>query len=118
LATRSSPRSSLSRSAIVPAVGVTATRTSAEVPSDLRNHLFRMPSPPAGEPEYEVVELSNGYAVVRLDNVIDGELNEEEALKQENYKRRLDNSTASAEIYAFLRMLRSQSEIQVYEDRL
>jgi len=95
-----------------------ATRTSAEVPSDLRNHLFRMPSPPAGEPEYEVVELSNGYAVVRLDNVIDGELNEEEALKQENYKRRLDNSTASAEIYAFLRMLRSQSEIQVYEDRL
>jgi hypothetical protein len=77
-----------------------------------------MQAPAEGEAQLEVVELSDGYAVVRLDTVVDGTLSEEDALKQENYKRRLDNSTATAEIYAFLRMLRSQSQIEVYEDRL
>lgn len=95
-----------------------ATRTSVEIPADLRTHLFRMPAPAEGEPTFEVVSLTDGYAVVRLDNVVDGELTEEEALKQQNYKRRLDNSTASEEIFAFLRMLRSQSQIEIYEDRL
>jgi peptidyl-prolyl cis-trans isomerase D len=95
-----------------------ATRASAEVPADLRTQLFKMPAPTETESQYELVELSNGYAVVRLDSVVDGVVSEQEAIKAENYKRRLDNATASAEIYAFLRMLRSQSEIEVYEDRL
>jgi peptidyl-prolyl cis-trans isomerase D len=96
----------------------TATRTSAEIPANLRNRLFKMPVPAEGEPHFELVELTDGYAVVRLDSVSAGELTEEEAMKRENYKRRLDNTSASAEIWAFLRMLRAQSEIQIYEDRL
>ena len=79
------------------------------MPAGLREHLFKMTRPEDGSPLIELAELGNGFAIVRLDSVEDGALTEEEVLKSDNYKRRLDNTTASSEIYGFLRMLRSQS---------
>jgi peptidyl-prolyl cis-trans isomerase D len=93
-------------------------RDDAEIRADLRKALFQMDVPGEGGPLTEILELSDGYALVQLQSVSDGELLEEDVLKSQSFNRRLANSTASSETYSFLRMLRSQSEITVYEDRL
>jgi peptidyl-prolyl cis-trans isomerase D len=93
-------------------------RDDAEIRADLRKALFQMDVPGEGGPLTEILELSDGYAVVQLQSVSDGELLEEDVLKSQSFNRRLANSTASSETYGFLRMLRSQSEITVFEDRL
>ena len=93
-------------------------REDAEIRADLRKELFQMDVPGEAGPQTEILELSDGYAVVMLQSVSDGELLEEDVLKSQSFNRRIANSTASSETFGFLRMLRSQSEITVYEDRL
>jgi len=95
-----------------------ARRTSADIQADLRAKLFLMDSPGENDPLLEVLELSDGFAVVRLESVTDGVLSEEDALLARSYNRRISNATASTETFAFLRMLRSQSQIEIFEDRL
>ena len=95
-----------------------ATRTNADIQAGLREKLFLMASPGETDPLFEVLELSDGFAVVRLDSVTDGVLSEEDAIRAQSYNRRIANATASTETFAFLRMLRSQSQIEVFEDRL
>jgi len=95
-----------------------ATRNSPAVRSDLLQDLFLMKAPGEDGPVNEVLKLSDGYAVVQLQSVTDGVLSEEDALKAQSYNRRISNATGSNEAYSFLRMLRSQSEITVFEDRL
>ena len=48
----------------------------------------------------------------------DGSIGEEDALRAELFTRRIANATATGEVTGFMKMLRSQSEIQVFEDRL
>ena len=95
-----------------------AKRTSTDVRADLREKLFLMESPDESGPNLEVLELNDGFAVVRLESVTDGALPEDDPIQAESYKRRISNATASTETFAFLRMLRSQSQIEVFEDRL
>jgi len=95
-----------------------ATRTASELSADLRTELFEMVAPAEGEVNREVLALAEGYAVVELREVKPGELSEEEEARRESYRQRLANVTASVETQRFLRMLREQSEIQVFEDRL
>ncbi len=95
-----------------------ATRTSTDVQRDLLKDLFLMDSPAQDGPVNEVLKLSDGYAVVQLQSVTDGVLSDEDVLKAQSYKRRISNASGNNEAYSFLRMLRSQSEIRVYEDRL
>jgi len=95
-----------------------AKRTSTDIRADLRGKLFLMDAPGESGPLIEVMELNDGFAVVRLERVTDGVLPEESALQAESYKRRISNATASTETFAFLRMLRSQSQVEVFEDRL
>ena len=95
-----------------------ATRTSEDVRADLRQDLFLMDAPGEDGPVNEILELSDGYAVVQLTGVTDGVLSAEDVLKAQNYKRRISNATGNAEAFSFMRMLRSQSEIKVFEDRL
>ena len=56
--------------------------------------------------------------MVQLERVSDGALSEEDVLRKQGYQRRVANGSASAEAMGFLRMLRAQSTIEVYEDRL
>ena len=93
-------------------------RDDAEIRADLRKELFQMEVPGEAGPLTEILKLSDGYAVVMLQSVSDGELLEEDVLKSQSFSRSIANSTASSETFGFLRMLRSQSEITVYEDRL
>jgi peptidyl-prolyl cis-trans isomerase D len=95
-----------------------ATRNAPEVTPDLRAELFEMAAPAEGESNRAVLPLIDGFAVVELLGVKPGSLTEEEQAQRENYRRRLANVTASSESQAFLRMLRTQSRIEVYEDRL
>jgi peptidyl-prolyl cis-trans isomerase D len=95
-----------------------ALRTSPEIQPDLREKVFLMDVPGESGPLIEVLELNDSFAVLRLENVTDGALSEEDALRGQSYNRRISNATASAETFAFIRMLRSQSTIEVFEDRL
>lgn len=93
-------------------------RSMQGLPQDLLSQVFLMPAPEGDAPRFGVVPLDDGYAVVQLDGVVDGELSEEDLIRQQNYRRRIANSTANSEALGFLRMLRDQSEVEVFEDRL
>ena len=95
----------------------TAQRDSKEIPDDLRSRIFKLRPPEDDKPRNEVVPLNDGYAAVQLSKVIDGDISEEDLEKVKNYRRRIANATANAEAVGFLRMLRSQSEIEVFEDK-
>ena len=84
----------------------------------LRDGLFLLEAPAAGETTTGVVEVDDGYAVVRLDSVKDGELPEDDVVRNQSYARRIAAATASDEAMGFLQMLRAQSTIEVFEDRL
>ncbi len=95
-----------------------ATRSSVDVRGDLLQDLFLMDAPGDDGPVNEVLELSDGYAVVQLQSVTDGVLSDEDVLKSQSYNRRISNATGNSEANSFMRMLRNQSEITVFEDRL
>jgi len=93
-------------------------RSATDQPADLLVQVFRMQRPEGDAPRVAKVPLTNGYAVVVLESVTDGQLKEDDLIRLQNYKRRIANSTANAEAFGFLRLLRKQSEIEVFEDRL
>jgi len=95
-----------------------AGRNASELAPDFRQGLFEMAAPAEGEVTRDVLALDDGYAVVQLELVVPGSLSEEEAARRSAYQSRLANVSASSETQAFLRMLRSQSDVQVFEDRL
>jgi parvulin-like peptidyl-prolyl isomerase len=86
--------------------------------SGLRNELFRMAIPEEGAMTTGVVEVADGYAVVQLESVSEGELVADDDVRKQLYQRRVQAATASDEMMAFIRMLREQSTIEVFEDRL
>jgi len=95
-----------------------AQRSMADIDPTLLEQVFLMEAPADGGQLMQVVELDNGYAVVQLESVKAGELSEDDAVRRLTYSRRISNGSASAETIGFLRMLREQSTIEVYEDRL
>ena len=95
-----------------------ALRTGTDVDARLLQKVFLLKKPDDSGPVTTVVELDDGYAVVQLNGVTDGELNPEDALREKAYGQRIATSAASSETMGFLRMLRAQSTIEVFEDRL
>ena len=95
-----------------------ATRNDPGIDARLRTQLFLLPVPAEEGPVRSVVELDRGFAVVQLDGVTDGELSDEEAFRKQAYSRRIASASANTETLGFVRMLREQSTIEVYEDRL
>ena len=95
-----------------------AGRQSAELDRDLRQELFLLPRPAEGETIREIIEVADGYAVVQLNSVTDGVLGEDDEIKVLGYTRRISNGSATEEMTGFLKMLRAQSQIEIFEDRL
>jgi peptidyl-prolyl cis-trans isomerase D len=95
-----------------------ATRAAPDVDARLRRELFLMEAPAEGSATTGVVELADGYAVVRLDSVTDGVLAEDDLAKNQAYARRIASASATDEAMGFIQMLREQSTIEVFEDRL
>ena len=94
-----------------------ATRTDPGIDARLRKEVFLLQGPGDDGPAKALVELDEGFAVIQLDSVIQGELSEEDALRKQAYNRRISNASASTETLGFLAMLREQSSIEIYEDR-
>jgi peptidyl-prolyl cis-trans isomerase D len=85
----------------------------------LVQEVFRLPTPTEGEPIEVVLPTSNGFAVVQLESVVQGEWDEASALlAQQQYERVISNGNASLENSALLRQLRAAAKIEVYEDRI
>jgi peptidyl-prolyl cis-trans isomerase D len=95
-----------------------AKRNSAEIDGRLREQVFLMEAPAEDTAVTQVVELDNGYAVVELEAVRDGSLAEDDELRKQAYARRIASASATEEAQGFVRMLRAQSTVEVYEDRL
>lgn len=95
-----------------------ARRQGSPYPAQLVSKVFRMTPPEPGSSRLEVLALDDGYAVVSLSEVKDGELSEDDLIREQNYRRRIANATANSEAFGFIRLLRSQSEIEIFEDRL
>ena len=95
-----------------------AQRTATEFAADLLAKIFLMQAPEGETPRTAIVPLNNGFAVVQLEQVVDGEVTGDDQIRLQNYRRRIANATASAELTGLIRMLRQQSEIEVFEDRL
>jgi peptidyl-prolyl cis-trans isomerase D len=95
-----------------------ATRVAPGLDATLRRELFLMDEPAADAPVRELVELADGYAVVELTAVAEGQLSTEDEARREAYSRRIASASATDETWGFLQMLRAQSTIEVFEDRL
>ncbi len=93
-------------------------RKDPQVPADLLAQVFKMQPPEADQPRTEIVPVDSGFAVVQLEQVTDGDVEKIDLEKVKNYRRRIANATGNAEALGFLRMLRQQAEIEVFEDRL
>ena len=93
-------------------------RRSALIDARLRDEVFLLDRPGESGPVLAVVELDDGYAVVQLNSVTDGELTSEDEMRKQAYLRRVSISSGNTETLGFLKMLRDQSVIEVYEDRL
>ena len=95
-----------------------ATRSAPDVDARLRRGLFLMERPEEGASARDILELDEGYAVVRLEGVSDGVVAESDTARTQAYQRRIASASASAEAIGFIEMLRAQSTIEVFEDRL
>jgi peptidyl-prolyl cis-trans isomerase D len=95
-----------------------ATRNDRSLPAKLLEEIFLLDTPEEGSSRIEVVSTAQGYAVVHLETVTAGVLSEDDVILTQNFKNRIANGAANAEYVGFLRMLRAQSEVVVFEDRL
>ena len=86
--------------------------------SILVKEIFKLQSPAEGEVVRAVLPTSNGFAVIELESVVDGELDQEAPLAREQYERILANGAASQEAFALMRRLRTTADIQVFEERI
>jgi peptidyl-prolyl cis-trans isomerase D len=93
-------------------------RNSGALPADLMAQVFQLQPPQGDTRRTAVLSASDGYAVVWLEQVVDGEVSDADLESVNNYRARIANATANTETIGFLRMLRQQSEIEIFEDRL
>ncbi len=84
----------------------------------LVKEIFRLPKPADGEVVAAVLPSSNGFAVVQLDSVVQGDLEEGALMSKTQYERVISNSNASLENAALMRQLRASASIEIFEDRI
>ena len=96
-----------------------AVKRGTSVPDvKLVEEIFRLPEPAEGEVVEAVLPNSNGFAVVQLDSVVQGELDDEAPFVQQQYERIISNGAASQESSALMQQLRATAKIDVFEDRI
>jgi peptidyl-prolyl cis-trans isomerase D len=80
--------------------------------------VFRLDAPAPGERLARVVNADSGYALVVLESVTAGSLEQGATLNEQQYRRQIANAAASIEFTGLMRQLREAADIQIYEDRL
>jgi len=93
-------------------------RSSSAPDAVLVQEVFRLPKPDEGVAVEAVLPSSNGFAVVQLESVVQGELSDGPALALQQYERVIANGNASLETAALMRQLRASADVEVFEDRI
>ena len=96
-----------------------AVRRSSSVPDGtLVKEVFRLETPAEDETVQAVLPTDNGFAVVELDLVVQGELGEGASATRQQYERVIANGSASQEASGLLKQLRAAADVEVFEDRI
>ena len=97
-----------------------AVKRNSFVPDALLvKEVFRLPAPAEGEVIEAVLPTSNGFAIVQLDSVVQGDLESGTAvMARQQYQRVISNGNASLENSALMRQLRASANVEVFEDRI
>ena len=96
-----------------------AVRRSSSAPDAvLVKEVFRLPTPVEGVAVETVLPTGNGFAIVELDSVVQGELGDGPALAVQQYERVIANGSASLETAALMLQLRASADVEVFEDRI
>jgi peptidyl-prolyl cis-trans isomerase D len=81
-------------------------------------NIFKLPRPEEGAPELHVVEGMNGYSLVSLQSVTDGEVPEDAPLAARQARAMMGTINASVESWALVRQLRDNADVQIFEENL
>jgi len=92
-------------------------RNSVFPDAELVKAVFRLPAPLNDNAVDAVLPTANGFALVQLDAVVQGKLEDGNPLAQQ-YARVIANGNASLENSALMRQLRATAQVEVYEDRI
>jgi len=94
-------------------------KRSASAPDALLvTEIFRLPQP-AGDARVEaVLPATNGFAVVQLESVVQGSIENDALMTRQQYERVIANGNASQENSALMAQLRTNAKVEVYEDRI
>ena len=93
-------------------------RTSFVPDNQLVKEVFLLPEPLESGVIEAVLPSSNGFAVVRLNSVDQGQLEGVNSPRQQQYERIVSNASASQETSALMTQLRAVAKVEVFEDRI
>ena len=86
--------------------------------STLVEEVFRLAAPAGNETVKAALPTGNGFAVVELNEVVQGVLGDGATVALQQFERIIANSNASQENSAVLSQLRAAADIEVFEDRI
>ena len=95
-----------------------ATRRNLVPDRTVVEEVFRLKAPAEGETLSMVVKAQNGYALVVLESVTPGSLEQGSLFNELQYKRQIANAAASIETIGLMRQLRETASVEVYAERL
>jgi peptidyl-prolyl cis-trans isomerase D len=81
-------------------------------------NVFKLPRPAGETPGLHVVEGMNGYSLVSLQSVVDGEVADDAPLASRQARAMMGTINASVESWALVRQLRENSEVRIFEENL
>ncbi|MEO5558696.1 MAG: SurA N-terminal domain-containing protein [Dokdonella sp.] len=94
-------------------------REAATLDSALVRAVFSMPRPPTGKTGQQLVDLGgDSYALIQLDNIVDGDPAKLDAKTREAARNTLAQSAANSITTEFIAALRKATKIKLSEDRL
>ena len=94
-------------------------RDAVSVDSAIVNAAFALPRPKAGNPQRQLVTLGNdGYALLELDSVADGDPSKLDAKTKEAARNTLSEAVAATATREFVDALRAGAKVRVSESRL
>lgn len=82
------------------------------------SEVFKMPRPEGDEPLYQVVESQDGYSLVALLSVTDGELDANQLIGARQARMMMGTVNAGVESWALVRQLREQARVEIFEANL
>jgi len=93
-------------------------RTDRTIESKIVEKAFRMARPVEGKTSFDGAQLANGYAVIGVSKVTDGDPAKLEEAKRLTITRNLSNIQGESAFYSFLQDLKNSASIVINQDNL